>query len=165
MDSVIDRFIYGVKQGIFETELDVNCMHSISSIIYKSVLLDLCEDDDCNRYRVSDLLYNNRFGLTYVSHREIDDKIEFNFVISESDYKLFIDNNVNDNAVEPSHYTDMKLSPLEYIEANNGEFSWCIANVIKYVSRYKRKNGIEDLKKAAWYLDYEIKKLEEKENE
>lgn len=63
--------------------------------------------------------------------------------------------------IEPKHYTDMKLSPLEYITANEGEFTWCIANVIKYVSRYRRKNGLEDLKKARWYLDYQIKMLEE----
>ena len=64
------------------------------------------------------------------------------------------------NPIEPNHYTDLAISPLEYIDANEGEFTWCISNVIKYVSRYKRKNGLEDLKKARWYLDYEIKKLE-----
>ena len=50
----------------------------------------------------------------------------------------------------------MNLSPLDYIMANEGDFTWCIANVIKYVSRYKRKNGIEDLKKARWYLERQI---------
>jgi len=65
------------------------------------------------------------------------------------------------NAIEPSHYTELKISPLEYITANEGEFSWCIANVIKYVSRYKRKNGLEDLKKAEWYLREQIRLLEE----
>jgi hypothetical protein len=65
------------------------------------------------------------------------------------------------NPIEPNHYTEMKISPLEYIEANQGDFTWCIANVIKYVSRHKRKNGIEDLKKAQWYLNHEIKRLEE----
>jgi len=63
-----------------------------------------------------------------------------------------------DNAVEPAHYTDMAISPLEYIKANNIE--WNIANVIKYVSRYKAKNGLEDLKKAQWYLNDIIKDME-----
>ena len=66
------------------------------------------------------------------------------------------------NAIEPRHYTDLKISPLDYIVANENEFEWCIANVIKYVSRYKRKNGLEDLKKAQWYLNYQIKLEEEK---
>lgn len=64
------------------------------------------------------------------------------------------------NPIEPSHYTDLAISPLEYITANEGEFTWCISNVIKYVSRYKRKNGLEDLKKAAWYLNNEIERIE-----
>lgn len=66
------------------------------------------------------------------------------------------------NAIEPKHYTDLKISPLDYIVANENEFEWCIANVIKYVSRYKRKNGLEDLKKAQWYLNYQIKLEEER---
>jgi len=65
-----------------------------------------------------------------------------------------------DNPIEPNHYTDMQLSPLDYIIANEGDFTWCIANVIKYVSRYKRKNGLEDLKKAKWYLERQIEELE-----
>ena len=66
------------------------------------------------------------------------------------------------NPIEPSHYTELKISPLEYIMENEGEFTWCIANVIKYVSRYKKKNGLEDLKKAQWYLARQIKQLEDK---
>ena len=62
--------------------------------------------------------------------------------------------------IEPSHYTDMVISPLEFIEANQNVLNWCTSNVIKYVGRHKRKNGIEDLKKAQWYLDHEIKRLE-----
>ncbi len=64
------------------------------------------------------------------------------------------------NPIEPSHYTDLAISPLEYITKNEGEFTWCIANVIKYVSRYQRKNGLEDLKKAKWYLEHQIELLE-----
>jgi len=67
-----------------------------------------------------------------------------------------------EDKIKPKHY-DLKISPLEYITANEGEFSWCIANVIKYISRYKRKNGIEDLLKAKYYLEYQIKLEQEKE--
>ena len=45
-----------------------------------------------------------------------------------------------------THYKDMKIQPAEFIHANNiGYFE---GNVIKYVSRWRNKNGIEDLKKA-----------------
>ena len=64
------------------------------------------------------------------------------------------------NPIEPNHYTEMKISPLEFIEANEDVLTWCTKNVIKYVGRYQRKNGLEDLKKAQWYLNHEIERLE-----
>ena len=49
-----------------------------------------------------------------------------------------------------SHY-DRAIQPIEYIEAN--QLGFHEANVIKYITRYKDKNGIEDLNKAKWYID------------
>jgi len=66
----------------------------------------------------------------------------------------------HNNPIEPNHYTKMAISPLEYIEANN--INYTIGNVIKYVSRYENKNGLEDLKKAQWYLSHVIDYLEGK---
>lgn len=48
------------------------------------------------------------------------------------------------------HY-EMKIQPLEYIEAN--ELGYHEANVVKYISRWKSKNGLEDLEKAKWYIE------------
>ena len=50
----------------------------------------------------------------------------------------------------PSHY-DFTIQPVDYILANGIPF--CEGNVIKYISRWKHKNGIEDLKKARHYID------------
>lgn len=50
-----------------------------------------------------------------------------------------------------SHYKDMKIQPAEYIHANGlGYFE---GNVVKYVSRWRAKGGLQDLKKARHYLD------------
>lgn len=57
------------------------------------------------------------------------------------------------------HYKNMILQPIEYILKNNLNF--CEGNVIKYITRYKDKNGIEDLKKARHYLDMLIESFEE----
>jgi hypothetical protein len=54
------------------------------------------------------------------------------------------------------HYKQMKIQPIEYIHANS--ISYLEGNVIKYVSRHKRKNGIEDIDKAIHYLQL-IKEL------
>lgn len=50
-----------------------------------------------------------------------------------------------------SHYKNMTVQPVEFIEKNN--LGFCVGNIIKYVCRYKDKNGIEDLKKARHYID------------
>ena len=50
-----------------------------------------------------------------------------------------------------SHYKDMEIQPMEYCFKN--KLSYPVSNVIKYVSRYQRKNGIEDLKKAKHCID------------
>ncbi len=50
-----------------------------------------------------------------------------------------------------SHYKDMKIQPAEYIHANNLPF--IEGSVIKYISRWRNKNGIEDLKKAKHFID------------
>ena len=49
------------------------------------------------------------------------------------------------------HYKLMKIQPLEFIMSNN--MSYCEANVVKYVSRGRSKNGVEDLRKARHYID------------
>lgn len=50
-----------------------------------------------------------------------------------------------------NHYVDMAIQPIDYIVKNN--IGFLEGNVIKYVSRWKSKNGVEDLRKARHYLD------------
>jgi len=55
----------------------------------------------------------------------------------------------------------MKIQPIEYILANNLGFAE--GNIIKYISRYKNKNGIEDLKKAIHFIELLIEKETKKD--
>ena len=59
---------------------------------------------------------------------------------------------------QPKHY-DLTIQPIDYIIANKLDFAE--GNIIKYVSRYKQKNGKEDLLKARYYLDLLIKEMGE----
>jgi hypothetical protein len=73
-----------------------------------------------------------------------------------------------DNINHPIHYTGGKVECIDALEAATSELKGidavCTANAIKYLWRWKKKNGIEDLKKAKWYIEKMI--LEgEKENE
>ena len=67
-----------------------------------------------------------------------------------------------DTQVGGSHYKNMTIQPVEFIERNN--LGFCVGNIIKYVCRYKDKNGIEDLKKARHYIDLLIE-IEESKNQ
>lgn len=50
-----------------------------------------------------------------------------------------------------NHYKDLKIQPVEYIHANN--IGYMEGNVIKYVSRWRTKNGLKDLEKAKHYIE------------
>ena len=67
-----------------------------------------------------------------------------------------------DNQVGGSHYKNLKIQPIEYIYANNMPF--IEASILKYISRWRNKNGIQDLMKAKHFIELLIE-LESKGNE
>lgn len=76
--------------------------------------------------------------------------------MSDSPFDDFDDDVIN----KPNHYNQGNIEVSDFIIDQNMNF--LEGNIIKYVSRYKTKNGIEDLKKARWYLN---KLIEANENE
>ena len=58
-----------------------------------------------------------------------------------------------------SHYRNFSIQPYEFISKN--DLSFFQGCVIKYVCRYKNKNGIQDLEKVKNYCELEIKKLKD----
>jgi hypothetical protein len=56
-----------------------------------------------------------------------------------------------------NHYSKHKIQPYTFITTN--DLSFFQGNVIKYVVRYKDKNGVEDLKKVIHYCELEIERL------
>ena len=72
-----------------------------------------------------------------------------------------------DNINHPAHYTTGKIEVIEYIQdkLTPEQFEgYCIGNVLKYISRYRHKGGLEDLKKGQWYLNKLIQTMEGEEN-
>ena len=72
---------------------------------------------------------------------------------------------MTDNVNSPKHYTNGAIEVIDYVEqvtsSYPAETAFSIGNVIKYVSRSPHKGQeLEDLKKARWYLDRAIKKME-----
>lgn len=63
-----------------------------------------------------------------------------------------------DNVNHPSHYADNPkgIECIDAMEAGLGKervMSFCLCNAFKYIFRTQNKNGIEDVKKAIWYLN------------
>lgn len=72
---------------------------------------------------------------------------------------------MEDAVNHPKHYqTSNGLETIDVIEAFTEDLTGmeavCTANVLKYICRWKKKNGVQDLKKAKWYLEKLIEKLD-----
>ena len=57
----------------------------------------------------------------------------------------------NEEQVGGRHYIEKRIQPWDFIVSNN--LGFLEGNIIKYVTRYKEKGGVEDLVKASHYLD------------
>lgn len=82
--------------------------------------------------------------------------------------RLYDDKSEDKMVSHPDHYqTKSGLETIQVIKAFTdgleGIEAVCTANVIKYICRWKKKNGLQDLKKAQWYLTYLINHVEKEE--
>ena len=83
---------------------------------------------------------------------------------------IWVCDNCNKIAMQPydrlsplpdnSHYAKLKMQPWDYIIAN--ELNFFEGNVVKYVTRWRHKNGLDDLRKARVYIDELIRQEEAK---
>ena len=76
--------------------------------------------------------------------------------------------NSESRVAHPAHYqTSNGLETIDVMEAftedMTGYEAVCTSNVLKYICRWKKKNGLEDLKKAEWYLKRLIEHIESSE--
>lgn len=83
--------------------------------------------------------------------------------------RLAFENTLKDDKVNsPKHYNFGNIEVIDFIHqvVKNypGHLAYSIGNVIKYVARAPFKNGLEDLKKAEWYLKDVINHWEDKDN-
>ena len=64
----------------------------------------------------------------------------------------------------PAHYTSGGIECIDAMQAAFGAEAvkdFCLCNAFKYLWRHRQKNGVEDLKKACWYLNRLIEEVEE----
>lgn len=68
-----------------------------------------------------------------------------------------------DNVNHPSHYETGNFECIEVMIETQGKeavMDFCVCNAFKYIYRHNNKNGVEDIKKAKWYLDKYIELAE-----
>ena len=141
-------------------------------------LLKFC--DECNGCDVC-LLEKFSGGVTCDFDEWPDDKlaIAYDHVYKNSearldgshlkDAELNIEPENNPDMVShPKHYTQGGIECIDALKAatvgKRGIEAVCVANVIKYLWRYEEKNGIEDVRKAKWYVERLLKELEESQH-
>lgn len=75
----------------------------------------------------------------------------------------------NDPVTHPAHYTndDFKCSKcgecIECIDVTS-KMPFCLGNAVKYLWRWQHKGGLEDIKKARWYLERHISDMEKRDS-
>lgn len=76
--------------------------------------------------------------------------------------------NKTDMVSHPKHYNQGGIECIDAIKAatvgKRGIEAVCVANIIKYCWRYEEKNGIEDVRKAKFYIECLLKELEESQH-
>lgn len=58
------------------------------------------------------------------------------------------------------HYKELKIQPVEYIMAN--DIPYVEGNIIKYITRWKQKGGVEDIKKVIHYAQILLESVEKR---
>lgn len=124
------------------------------------VKTDVSKSFDPNYYRMED-----SDGNVYYINRKNGS------IISESTYRSRLrepKEDKKDMVNHPPHYNVGGFKVIDIIQAFTQDLNGIAAvdtgNAIKYILRWHNKNGVEDLKKARWYIDHLIKKLEEWED-
>lgn len=137
------------------------------------------------KYNIGDEIFFE--GTVYIVEMKIEEKIEDRYIVKDKTFGTYfgvsrgeIENGAKpvenqkeetsmektnvSNAVEHPSYYQGKIEVIDFIEDKGLGFN--LGNSIKYIARAGKKNPeklLEDLKKARWYLDREIKNVEKGE--
>jgi hypothetical protein len=123
----------------------------------REIVMKYCTDCDRCKLKVGGwdkmFVWSKCLDINQASEKDLDRAIE---LINGDSVKVI------DNINRPAHYTDGKIEVIDFIE--DKKLGFCLGNAIKYISRAGKKDptkAVEDLKKAAWYINRRIKELEE----
>ena len=90
-----------------------------------------------------------------------------NFYMGKKEEQANVQSDNLDMVNSPAHYNKSGIETIDIIESvtDDGFESYLQVNILKYLCRYKYKNGVEDLEKARWYLNRLIKTIGENKDD
>lgn len=115
-------------------------------------------------------LWEHVSGTNIHCHEEAsDEEVERNYeIMMEAEKMAVVRRRSTSDAINPSHYKQAGVECIDVILQTQGaEYTkgFCLCNAMKYLYRHNNKNGDEDIKKAAWYLNKYLEIAEKKEAE
>ena len=152
-----NKFKIGDKVKVIEEDFRRNfCVSDILTI------LDNSDTPYCTKINTYDITTLKPTDYFCISEERLE-LVEESEVDHETHVKAHIEAEASSKQIGGDHYSKLKIQPMQYSLANN--LNYAQANSIKYITRYKDKNGIEDLKKAIHcielLIEFEAKSLEE----
>lgn len=120
----------------------------------------LLTDDDIKKIRDIEAKVDLGPGF-HTKEVTVDEELTF---LERTKDAIILGKKPNDNVEHPMHYISKNgIETIDVIDAWTegliGIDAVDTANIIKYISRWHKKNGLEDLKKARWYLNHLIERL------
>ena len=127
------------------------------------VLCQSKEFDKCNycSYLTSDTLYCHKESCVDGIKAWLESPSEENPPADKYVDLQKVSEKVCDNVNHPSHYTSGQIEVIDFIE--DKDLGFHLGNAVKYISRAGRKDAdktVEDLRKAVWYINRQIERLE-----
>ena len=136
------------RAGILKRERDMREQAEFQQKVKNAV--DVLLNEQKEREQEYDTPYNGAIKKKSIRHKKYVEQMK-------GENKTMEEIKVNDNVNHPSHYEGH--TSIDCIDAMILTFGvkrtaeYCVQNAYKYIWRHKYKNGIEDLKKAEWYLN------------
>jgi hypothetical protein len=132
----------------------VRCIDANQPCFGKNGVIHKIEHQSSILVRFGDFEGNNKLGDWWIGYWQLK--------LVSAPQKPKQDEPTNDSVQSPNHYLKGGIETIDYIRAKLSKdafHGYCVGNVMKYVSRYEFKNGVEDLRKARVYLDWVIEDM------
>jgi len=116
-------------------------------------------DKEGNELSVLSSIYDTRHTENELTEKYLNKEIDFgvsDYSLDDSRYDGCICAVNHYEVTNPSYYTKGKIECIDYILDKGLDF--LEGNVVKYITRWKEKGGVDDLEKAKWYIERLIRR-------